>query len=75
LAAYAQITDINIAYTGQWRPLIDRVQPEIVDAGYRGTSQERLLPAAGIVAQAYAGPRGRKQVAWRRGGGPAAAPG
>lgn len=75
LAAYAQITDINIAYAGQWRPLIDRVQPEVVDAGYRGTSQERLMPSAGIVAQAYTGPRGRKQVAWRRRGGPAAAPG
>ena len=75
LAAYAQIADINIAYTGQWRPLIDRLQPEVVDAGYRGTSQERLLPAAGIVAQAYMGPRGRKQVAWRRGGGQTAAPG
>lgn len=72
---YRQITDINIAYGGQWRPLIDRVQPEVVDAGYRGSSEERLLPAAGVVAQAYTGPRGRKQVFWQRGGGATAAPG
>ena len=66
LDAYRELNDINIAYAGQWRPLIDRVQPRVVDAGYRGTSQERLLPAARFLAQAYTGPSGRKQVAWRR---------
>lgn len=73
LPAYAQMTDINIAYNGQWRPLIDRLQPEVVDAGYRGSSQERLMPSAGIVAQTYTGPRGRKQVAWCRSEGRASA--
>ncbi|MDP3615795.1 MAG: hypothetical protein Q8R98_28475, partial [Rubrivivax sp.] len=62
-------------YDGRWRPLINAVQPEVVDAGYRGSSQERLLPAAGVVAQAYTGPQGRKQVFWRRGDGSAARPG
>lgn len=72
LAAYRRLRDINVSYAGQWRPLVDRIQPEVVDAGHRGGSQERILPAAGIVAQAYTGPKGRKQVAWRRapGGGP-----
>lgn len=65
LAAFRRLRDINISYDGQWRPLIDRIQPEVVDAGFRGPSQERLLPAAGILAQAYTGPRGRKQVHWR----------
>ncbi len=68
LAAYRRLTDINISYDGQWRPLIDRIQPEVVDAGFRGRSQERIMPAAGVVAQAYTGPKGRKQVWWRRGG-------
>jgi hypothetical protein len=70
LDAFRRLRDINISYDGQWRPLIDRIQPEVVDAGFRGPSQERLLPAAGILAQAYTGPRGRKQVHWRspRGG-------
>lgn len=67
LAAFRGLSDINIGYEGQWRPLIDRVQPVVVDPGFRGSSQERLLPAAGINAQAYRGPAGRKQVLWRRG--------
>lgn len=66
LAAYRALTDINVSYSGEWRPLIDRIQPELVDAGYRGTSEERVMPAAGVVAQAHTGPMGRKQVAWRR---------
>ncbi|RZJ25021.1 MAG: hypothetical protein EOO54_07635 [Haliea sp.] len=65
LAAYRQLTDINISYDGQWRPLINGVQPVVVDAGFRGSSQERLMPAQGIVAQAYTGPKGSKQVNWR----------
>lgn len=75
LAAYRQLADINVGFAGQWRPLIGSIQPEVVDSGYRGPSQERLLPAAGVVAQAYSGPRGRKQVFWRRGDGSAARPG
>ena len=67
LAAYRRLTDINVSYTGQWRPLVGRIQPEVVDEGFRGSSQERLLPLAGITAQAYTGPMGRKQVNWRRG--------
>lgn len=68
LLAYRRLADISVSYDGQWRPLVGRIQPEVVDAGYRGSSQERLIPGAGIVAQAYAGPRGRKQVLWQRGG-------
>ena len=68
LDAYRQLTDINIGYRGEWRPLVNRLQPEVVDAGFRASSQERLMPQAGIVAQAYTGPMGRKQVVWRRGG-------
>ncbi len=66
LAAYRTLTDINVSYGGEWRPLINRIQPELVDAGFRGSSEERLIPSAGVVAQAYTGPRGRKQVSWRR---------
>jgi hypothetical protein len=71
LAAYRQISDINIGYSGQWRPLVNRVQPEVVDEGFRGPSQERLMPAFGVVAQAYAGVKGKKQVFWQRAKSPA----
>lgn len=66
LEAFRLITDINVAYGGQWRPIIASVQPEVVDIGYRGPSQERLMPKLGINAQAYTGPKGRKQVLWQR---------
>ncbi len=66
LATYRRLTDINVAYQGRWRPFVNGIQPEIVDAGFRGSSQERLLPQAGIAAQAYQGPEGDKQVLWRR---------
>jgi hypothetical protein len=69
LDAYRTITDINVSYAGEWRPLVNRIQPEVVDAGYRGSSQERLMPMAGVSAQSYSGSAGRKQVAWRREGG------
>ena len=75
LQAYRQLGDINVGFAGQWRPLINGIQPEVVDAGYRGPSQERLLPKLGVIGQAYTGPRGRKHVSWRRGDGSAALPG
>ncbi|RYF58069.1 MAG: hypothetical protein EOO27_13670 [Comamonadaceae bacterium] len=64
--AYRNLRDINVSYDGQWRPLINGIQPEVVDAGYRGSSQERLMPSLGINAQLYQGPRGSKKVFWRR---------
>ena len=66
LSAYRALTDINVSYSGEWRPLINRIQPELVDAGFRASSEERLIPAAGVVAQSHTGPLGRKQVSWRR---------
>ena len=69
LEAYRVMRDINVSYSGEWRPLVNRIQPEVVDQGFRGSSQERLIPSAGVVAQAYTGPMGRKQVVWRRGSG------
>ena len=77
LAAYRQYTDISVAITGQWRPLIDRIQPEVVDRAYRGRSEERLLPALGAVAQSWRGsddPRLRKHVFWQRGDAATAKP-
>lgn len=69
LSAYRQLNDINVAYTGQWRPLIGGIQPVVTDTAFRGSSQERLMPKAGACGQAYTGPGGRKHVSWRRGSG------
>jgi hypothetical protein len=69
LPAYRSISDINIAYDGQWSPAINSVQPEVVDASFRGSSEERLMPGLGLNSQHYTGPKGRKFVAWQRGAG------
>ena len=61
-AAFALVADISVSYAGRWRPIVGSLQPALVDEGHRGASQERLLPAARLLAQAYAGPDGRKQV-------------
>lgn len=71
LARYLALNDINVAYAGRWRPLIDRIQPEVVDKPWRASSEERLLPRQdpGFIAQAHRGPAGRKQVVRQRGRG------
>ncbi len=78
LEAYRQYTDISVSFAGQWRPLINGIQPEVVDRAYRGASEERLLPALGAVAQSWRGSddaRLRKHVFWQRGDPASAKPG
>ncbi len=65
LAAFRRLNDINVRYEGEWRPLIDRIQPVVVDKGFRGRSEERLLPRERVVAQAYTGTAGHKEVVWQ----------
>jgi hypothetical protein len=62
LAAFKRLQDVSLRYEGEWRPLINSLQPVLADAGFRGGSEERLLLHEGLVAQAYTGPRGHKQV-------------
>jgi hypothetical protein len=60
--AFAMLTDVSVSYAGQWRSLVNTLQPDLVDSGFRGRSEERLLPHGRLLAQAYTGPKGRKQV-------------
>jgi hypothetical protein len=62
LPAYPAINDVNVSYAGHWRSLVGRVQPTLVDAGFRGGSEERLLLREGVIAQSHSGPKGHKQV-------------
>jgi hypothetical protein len=62
LAAFQAIGDVNVRYEGKWRPVVGRLQPALVDAKFRGGSEERLLLGSGVVAQAHTGPHGRKHV-------------
>jgi hypothetical protein len=63
--ALADITDINVSYGGRWRPVVDKLQPALVDAGHRGRSEERILLGQNFVAQAFTGPKGTKHVTRR----------
>jgi len=62
LSAFANLHDLSVAYAGTWRPIVDRLQPALVDAGFRGRSEERLLLRQGITAQTHHGPHGVKHV-------------
>lgn len=66
LTAWRDVSDLSISYEGEWRALVGRLQPELTDPGFRGRSQERLLPALGLTAQRHDGPAGTKQVLRRR---------
>lgn len=61
-AAFADLRDVAVAFAGTWPPVIGRLAPALVDAGYRGGSEERFLPRDGILAQDHVGPAGRKYV-------------
>lgn len=66
LAAFKTVTDVNVAYDGVWRALVDKLQPVLVDPQFRGKSEERMLLRDGVIGQAHSGPGGRKFVARRR---------
>ena len=65
MAAFAQIEDLNVSYDGRWRAVVDKLQPDLVDAKFRGDSQERMLLRDAAVGQAFTGPGGSKHVARR----------
>ncbi len=71
LAAFSRFDDLSVSYAGEWPALIGRLQPALVDSGFRGGSEERLLlRGPGVaVAQAHTGPQGRKQVVRRMAAG------
>ncbi len=62
LAAWQRIKDISVSYDGEWYDIVQRVQPVLVDAGFRKSSQERLLLNAPVMAQQHTGPSGSKFV-------------
>ncbi len=61
--AYRRLRDINVSYEGEWFPAVTRLQPVLVDSGYRGTSEERMLVGEKLIAQSHRGPDGVKHVA------------
>jgi hypothetical protein len=63
LAAWLQIRDLSVSYVGEWRSLVTRLQPTLIDPDFRQASEERLLlDPQPIYAQHHQGPKGSKQV-------------
>jgi hypothetical protein len=62
LAAFKKLQDISVSYAGEWRALIGKLEPALVDPSFRGVSEERLLLREGVIAQAHRGTSGRKHV-------------
>ncbi len=71
LAAWRGLHDINIGHRSVWSAGTRQPQMAWAGAAYRAQSQERLLPAAGLLAQQHQGQAGQQQVL-RRQGAPAA---
>lgn len=57
--------DFNVAMTGEWYSLIQRIQPLVTDADYRVSAEERYLPSKHLYVVRHRGPAGVKTV-WRK---------
>ncbi len=53
---------VAVSYNGKWAPLVDRLQPELVDASFRKSSVETYEPRNNRVTQIHRGEAGTKQV-------------
>jgi len=65
MPAFSRLREVRVSYDGEWAPIIDRLQPALVDRGHRGVSNERIDLPGRTVTQAHAGPEGRKAVVRR----------
>jgi hypothetical protein len=66
---FAEVRRIEVAYDGQWLNNVWKLQPELVDRGYRQSSVEMIAFGEGWprVEQTHTGPAGEKLVAWPAG--------
>lgn len=53
---------VEVAFDGKWTNIVKKLQPELVDAGYRGSSREVYFPRSSRVQQVHRGPNGVKTV-------------
>lgn len=61
-AAFGRIKDLSVRYEGQWAAIGPRFQPVLVDAKFRGGSEERIILSQRVIAQSHTGPGGVKHV-------------
>ena len=59
---YLSLRDINFRHEGRWFDLVSRLQPVLVDRGYRVMAEERILVGARESAKSYRGGVGPKHA-------------
>lgn len=60
--ALKQFSTVDVSYDGTFAGLVDRLQPELVDASRRAVARDRLDLRAGSITQEQSGPGGAKRV-------------
>lgn len=53
---------VEVAFSGRWTTIVQKLQPDLVDAGYRQSSREVYSTRSGRVEQNHTGPQGTKHV-------------
>ncbi|MBE7496390.1 MAG: hypothetical protein HS117_15720 [Verrucomicrobiaceae bacterium] len=53
---------VEVAFSGRWTTIVQKLQPDLVDAGHRQSSREVYSPRSGRVEQTHTGPQGTKHV-------------
>lgn len=65
---FEKVDDLSVSYDGEWARIVKRLQPVLVDAKYRKSSQERIVfddrqfENGFTIGQAHLGPKGEKHV-------------
>jgi hypothetical protein len=60
---FEQAGSVRVSYDGEWRNVVKVLQPILVDAGYRQSSEEMLDLVTAEIVQVHNGPDGTKLVA------------
>lgn len=65
--AWGRAESVEMRYSGEWRRIVERLQPGLVDSGYRKRSVETYQPRVRRVIQTHTGPMGEKKVVRSKG--------
>jgi hypothetical protein len=60
--AWRRAKRVEMRFSGEWRRIVERLQPGLVDTGFRKRSVEVYEPGLGRVRQTHVGPMGTKVV-------------
>jgi len=60
--AWRRTERVEMRLSGRWQPIVEKLQPGLVDSGFRKTSVEVYEPRKGRTSQRHEGPLGTKVV-------------